>query len=193
MSAVLRLPPRRMTVTEFLAWDPDDGTGAVWQLRDGEPEMMAPGGDAHGSIQTEIVRLLENHCVARGHCRAVTTPGVIPRLRSDENMLVPDVGVTCSPPSGGKSIPDPVLLVEVLSPSNEAQTRANIWAYTTIPSVREIWVVSSWDVRAEVFWLRPDGTWPERPDLIGPEDELRAESIGFAVPLKAIYRTSGLI
>jgi Uma2 family endonuclease len=193
MSAALKPPPRHMTVAEFLAWDPDDGTGALWQLRDGEPEMMAPGGDAHGSIQTEIVRLLENHCVARGHCRAVTTPGVIPRLRSDENMLIPDVGVTCSPPSGGKSIPDPVLLVEVLSPSNEAQTRANIWAYTTIPSVREIWVVSSWDVRAEVVRLRPDGTWPERPDLIGPADELRAESIGFAVPLKAIYRTSGLI
>jgi Uma2 family endonuclease len=94
---------------------------------------------------------------------------------------------------GRKSVPDPVLLVEVLSPSNEAQTRANIWAYTTIPSVREIWVISSWDVRADVFRLLPDGTWPERPDLIGPEDELRAESIGFAVPLKAIYRTSGLI
>jgi hypothetical protein len=30
--------------------------------------------------------------------------------------------------------------------------------------------------------LRPDGTWPERPDLIGPEDELGAQSIGFAVP-----------
>ena len=31
-----------MTVAEFLQWEPDDRSGALWQLRDGEPEMMAP-------------------------------------------------------------------------------------------------------------------------------------------------------
>ena len=60
-------------------------------------------------------------------------------------------------------VPDPVLLIEILSPSNEAQTRANIWAYTTIPSVREILAVHSTRIEAELLRRNPDGSWPEEP------------------------------
>jgi Uma2 family endonuclease len=183
----------RMTVAEFLDWNPEDGTGALWQLRDGEPEMMAPASDAHGSIQGELYRLIENHLVAReSRCRSVVTPGVVPRVRSDRNMLVPDIGITCSPPSGGKSLPDPVILIEVLSPSNEAETRANVWAYTTIPSVREILIVFSAEIGAETLRRRADGSWPGQPELIPPEGELRLATIGFTAPLREAYRTSGL-
>ena len=51
---------------------------------------------------------------------------------------------------------DPVLLVEILSPSNRAETWTNVWAYTTIPSVREILVLHSLRIRAEL--LRRDDT-----------------------------------
>jgi hypothetical protein len=54
MSVVLKLPPHHMTVSEFLCWTSDEGTGALWQLRDGEPIMMAPALDVHGSIQNEL-------------------------------------------------------------------------------------------------------------------------------------------
>lgn len=182
-----------MTVEEFLSWASTDGTGALWQLRDGEPEMMAPTTDAHGSIQSELSYLIIAHLRARGSpCRAVTAPGVIPRIRSDRNMLIPDLGVTCTPPSGSRAIPEPVALIEILSPSNEQQTWANIWAYTTIPTVLEILVLSSTEVRAEVLRRRPDGTWPEQPDPVGPGGELRIESIGFAAPLTAAYATTSL-
>jgi Uma2 family endonuclease len=45
MSTALKTPWHRMTVAEFLDWDSGDRTGALWQLRDGEPEMMAPASD----------------------------------------------------------------------------------------------------------------------------------------------------
>ena len=196
MVAALKLPPRRMTVDEFLSWDPEDGTGALWQLRDGEPEMMAPATDAHGSIQSELSFLVIAHLRAcGGRCRVVANPGVVPRVRSDRNMLIPDLGITCAPPSTGRAIPEPVVLIEILSPSNEAETRANLWAYTTIPSVAEIAVLGSTEVSAEVLRRRPDGTWPERPerpDAVGPGGELRFESIGFAAPLTAAYATTPL-
>ena len=192
MVAIRKLP-HRMTVAEFLDWNPEDGTGALWQLRDGEPEMMAPASDAHGSIQGELHRLIENHLVVRGkRCRSVVTPGVIPRVRSDRNLLIPDLGITCSPPSGGKSMPDPVVLIEVLSPSNEAETRANVWAYTTIPSVQEILIVFSTEIGAEILRRRADGSWPDQPEFIGPAEELRLEAIGFTARLRDAYRTSGL-
>lgn len=193
MVAALKLPPRRMTVDEFLSWDPEDGTGALWQLRDGEPEMMAPATDAHGSIQSELSYLVIAHLRVSGiRCRAVANPGVVPRVRSDRNMLVPDIGITCAPPSMGRALTEPVVLIEILSPSNEAETRANVWAYTTIPSVAEIVVLRSAEMAAEVLRRRPDGSWPERPEDVGPGGELRLESIGFAAPLAAAYATTPL-
>ena len=85
----------RTTVAEFLAW-PADLPGAAWQLIDGEPVAMAPASEAHGSIQSEISRLLGNHLLERGlPCRVVTMPGVTPRVRADWNVRVPDLAATC--------------------------------------------------------------------------------------------------
>ena len=99
MSTGLRMPPR-MTVAEFLEWEPDDRSGALWQLRDGEPDMMAPASDPHGSIQSELTYLITAHFRATARpCRIVTAPGVVPSRRSEENCLVPDLGITC-PPDG---------------------------------------------------------------------------------------------
>lgn len=191
MALALKLPPHHMTLSEFLSWTSDDSTGSLWQLRDGEPVMMAPASDVHGSIQNELSYRITAHLRAQNsRCRSVTTPGVIPRVRSDRNMLIPDIGVTCAPPSAGPSIPEPVALIEILSPSNEAETRANVWAYTTIPSVAEIVILNSTQIGAEVLRRRLDGSWPEQPDSLGPEGEIRLESIGFAMPLRAAYATT---
>ena len=144
-----------MTVDEFLVWDADDLTGRRWQLIDGEPVLMAPAADIHGTIQAEVSRLLGNHLVAVGsRCRVVDAPGIVPRIRANENFRVPDLGVTCAPPSGESMVPDPVLLIEILSPSNETKTRSNIWTYTTIPNLQEILAIRS--TRMEVERLRRD-------------------------------------
>jgi hypothetical protein len=60
-----------------------------------------------------------------------------------------------------KQAPTRMTLTEFLSPGNGAQTRANIWAYTTIPSVREILAVNSTRIEAELLRRNADGTWPE--------------------------------
>lgn len=71
MVAMRNRLPTRMTVGEFLVWDADDVTGRRWQLIDGEPVLMAPAADVHGSIQAELARLLGNHLLAVG-TRAVS-------------------------------------------------------------------------------------------------------------------------
>jgi Uma2 family endonuclease len=193
MVALRKPVPTRMTLDEFLAWDPGDEGMSTWQLMDGEPVAMAPGSDAHGAIQSEIARLLGNHLLDRQiACRVITEPGVVPRVRSAQNYRVPDLGVTCAPPSNALMVQDPVILIEVLSPSNETDSRANIWAYTTIPSVREILAVRSTRIEAELLIRDPDGNWPAEPVIIGPDGEVTLPSIGFAVPLAALYRTTAL-
>lgn len=187
-----RLPPR-MTVDEFLVWDSDDITGRRWQLIDGEPMLMAPAAEVHGRIHAELIRLLGNHLLAVGSgCSVVDSPGIVPRVRAKENFRVPDLGVTCAPPSGGVMMPEPILLIEILSPSNEAKTRNNIWAYCTIPSVREIMAVRGTRMEVELLRRDADGNWPEIAVLLRPPDLLELPSIGFQTPVADLYRNSGL-
>jgi hypothetical protein len=58
--------------------------------------------------------------------------------------------------------------VEILSPSNQAET----WA--------------------ELLRRNSDGTWPEMPATIGAGGELGLACINFSAPLAAFYRTTRL-
>ena len=108
MVALRKRRPSPMTVDEFLRWDADDLTGRRWQLVDGEPVLMAPAADVHSRIQAELVRLLGNHLLASGRpCTVVDAPGIVPKVRANENFRIPDLGVTCAPPSGQVMVPDP--------------------------------------------------------------------------------------
>src|SRR4029077_8000099 len=140
MGAIAKIPVR-MTVAEFLVWDARDGR--LWQLVDGEPQAMAPASRTHGAIQAELCRLVADHLSARASlCRVLANPGIVPRVQAEHNVRIPDLAVICSDYEAEESvIADPALIVEILSPSNEAESWANVWAYTTIPSVREIVVL----------------------------------------------------
>ncbi len=193
-SALRRELPHHMTVADFLDW-PGDGEGGRYQLIEGELRAMAPGAtDTHGTIQAKLVTALGRHLDdTNSLCRVVIEPAIVPRLRAGFNLRVPDLGVTCAPNRAGRiEMPDPVLLIEVLSPGNANDTRANVWAYATIPSVREILLVHSTQVQAELLRRGDDGAWPERATLIGAADVLRLESIGFAAPLIELYARTHL-
>jgi Uma2 family endonuclease len=193
MVALRKRMPTRMTLDEFLAWDSGDLTGRRWQLVDGEPVLMAPATDAHGAIQNELGSLLRNHLLAMGMpCRVISAPGIVPRVRSNENFRIPDLGVSCAPPSGKVMTDDPLLLVEILSPGNEAKTRSNIWTYTTIPSVQEILAVRSTRMEIELLRRAADGNWPDSPVIVTAPDRLELAGIGFIVSVADIYRTAGL-
>jgi Uma2 family endonuclease len=157
MSATLTTP-RHMTVAEFLEWEPPGNTGALWQLHDGEPKMMAPASDRHGSIQAELAYLFTTHLRATARlCRVVIVPGVVPAERSEDNCLVPDLGATSAPPTDARLMDQPLVLIEILSPTNVSKTRANVRAYQTIPGVAEILVVHASVIAAEVLRRTPDG------------------------------------
>jgi Uma2 family endonuclease len=183
--------PDMLTVDAFLAWDAP--MGSVWQLVDGRPQAMAPASPAHGAIQAKAGALIDSHLTAGSSpCFVVTTPGVVPRVQSDINMRVPDLAVTCSPSlPGDKALRDPVLIIEILSPSNRAETWMNVWSYTTIPSVQEILVLHSERIGADLLRRGADGTWPERP-LAVEDGDLTLDSIGYARPIAAFYRNTWL-
>jgi Uma2 family endonuclease len=188
---VLAKIPVRMTVSEFLKWDSDDGHR--YELVDGEPRAMAPASTIHGFLQNELGRLIGNHLLDKASgCEVVANPGIVPRLLSDHNVRIPDLAVTCSPLVVGQAtLADPVLLIEILSPSNQAKTWTNVWAYTSILSVQEILVLRADRIAAELLRRSPQGEWPDRPIAITAGD-LMLESIGFRVALTDLYARTGL-
>ena len=154
---------------------------------------MAPATETHAALQAEIGRRIANHLIDKGgNCRLLSQPGIVPRIRSDRNFRIPDLGVTCAPPADGLMVPDPILLIEILSPRDEAQTRASIWAYTTIPTVQEILAVNSTRIEAELLRRGADGNWPGEPLTVTGADALALLSIGFSAPLAGLYRTTAL-
>lgn len=182
-----------MSVAEFLAWDaPAPGP---WQLVDGEPQAMAPASRTHGAIQAELGSLIRNHLAERGSpCAVISAPGVIPRVQSETNFRIPDLAVACSGYDVEETaLSEPVLLIEILSPSNQAETWTNVWAYTTIPSVQEILIVKTATIGAEILRRAADGSWPDRPSPIDAGGDLALESIDFRVALSALYRTTRLV
>ncbi len=83
---------------------------------------------------------------------------------------------------------DPVLIVEILSPSNRAETWANVWAHTSLPSVQEIPIPSSSEIRADLLRRDAHANWPDVPAAL-TEGNPALASIGPTVPLASLYRT----
>ena len=180
-----------MTVEEFLDW-PGDGSRQKFELVDGEPRAMAPASVSPGIIQANIAGILRSH-LSGSRCYVVVEPGIIPRVRSDANMRVPDLAVSCEVPDRGqRALTEPTLVVEILSPGNEAETRENVWAYTTIPTVREILLIRSTRIAAELLRRDADGSWPSNPQPIEADGPLFLESLDFSCPLAAIYENTHL-
>ncbi len=175
-----------MTVDEFLVW-PGDGLNRSHALIDGVPLAMNPAALAHGLIAGELTILIGVHLrAARPHCRILVEPGVRPRAGSANNVRIPDLAVACGP-LGDRLLANPLLLIEILSPSNLRETREAVRACLTIPSLREVLVVDSEAIGAELLTRLSDGLWPEDPTRMGPGDDLMLDSIGLRVPLAALY------
>jgi Uma2 family endonuclease len=149
--------PVRMSVDEFLNWD--SGDFVRYELVDGEPRAMAPTNRTRGARHSELDSLIRNHLRAKGSpCDVVIAPGVIPHMFAEHNMRVPDLGVTGTPYETEQAVlPEPVLLVEILSPTNQPKTRTNVWTCTSIPSVQEILVLRTDQIAAELLRRSADG------------------------------------
>lgn len=152
-----------MTVEEFLDW-PGEGHAGKVELVDGVVRATAPPSQTHGTIQANLAALLHTHLRRRGgHCRVITEAPVVPRFKSENNARVPDLVVECAPPSRSRVLERPTLIIEVMSPTNVDETWESIRAVANLPSVVEVMVVYSTEVRVETFQKDGQGGWPDGP------------------------------
>lgn len=116
--------------------------------------------------------------------RVECTPG--------EYYTHPDLSIAPSPPDikpfrGTATLRNPVVIVEVLSPSTEAIDRGEKFIeYTKIASLREYLLVSQNAAQVERWSRGSDGQWT--PSVVtGLKTELRIDSIECSLPMSEIY------
>lgn len=174
-------PARKLwTLDEFLAFD--DGTDIRYELLDGQIVPMAPASDVHGALVMRLGRHIGN--ALRPGCEVVAEAGIVPPERAD-SWYVADLAVTCAGLTGQRFIAEPILIVEVLSPSTAATDRdRKLPDYRTIPSLQDILVVSSTEPRIEHFRREPDG-WKVR-DLRG-DGTLRLGTLDLTIDVGELY------
>ena len=176
-----------MTADQFMDWDGGGLLGKL-ELVNGEVRAMSPASGTHSLIQANLAFLIGNHLRAQKlPCRVGTEAPVQPQMHANDNVRAPDLAVTCAPPSASKIFPDPVLIVEVLSPSNQKETWDSIYAMSTIPALAEIAVVDSESVRIEVFRRGKDGSWPKSGEVFEAGGTVQLTSLSAELPVSEIY------
>ena len=188
MSAADQLPGA-MTVVEFLAWNPRDSD--QWQLIDGTARDGPGRAATRGYPERSRPADRQSPAELRPHWRVVTEPGIQPKVRANLNIRVPDLAVTCASwQPDDRLLHEPLVVIEILSPSNEAETWGNVWSHVTIPSVREILVLHTAEIRADLLRRDEDGAWPDNPLTLTTGDAVTLQSIDFTAPITAFYRTA---
>ena len=175
---------RGMTVDEFLRWE--DGTDTRYELVGGLVVAMAPPAPAHGILAVRLGGLIDAALRSRRPCNAQSEAGIV-RPDRDDTCYVADLAVTCEPlTAADRLIRNPVLIVEVLSPSTAAFDRqTKIADYRRIPSVQEILLIDSASAFAEI--LRRDGERWITEIVQGPSATLSLVAVPMTVAMAELY------
>jgi Uma2 family endonuclease len=173
---------KRITVDEFLNWDGDPNRR--YELVAGVIVAMTPPHPAHGAIVTKTGAALTNGLKAP--CQAISEAGIRFSWRSDAYYQA-DLAVTCTPLTKGDwAVPNPIVIVEVFSPSTMAHDKAvKLIDYRHIPSVKAILFIASEEKRVEL-WRRGTDLWTVVELEAGGIIPL-SDVIGFDIPVEALY------
>lgn len=153
---------------------------------DGALYAMAGASDRHGAVTLAFGSALFNHLPAQ--C-SVFTQDMKLRIKAEKAMLFyyPDVLVTCSATDRADRCfrEQPILIVEVLSPSTERVDRTEKFdAYRRVPSLQE-YVLADQDMpKVEMFRRR--AAWAR--EEFYPEDSFTLESAVLDLMVAQVYR-----
>jgi Uma2 family endonuclease len=190
MSALAKLDrsgPSPMTVIEFDVFLDGKDDPRLFELVDGAIVMMSNPTETHNQIANNINAPLKL-AMDKRRCRTYISDMRVQRTdrATDTDKTRPDIVVRCGPNTGKTFITDPLVIVEVLSPSTMDIDRGpKLEFYKSLHTTSHIAIVYQ-DQRRIEHYRRTDTGW-ERLVLSQPEDLLHFDSVGFHMTLDAVY------
>jgi Uma2 family endonuclease len=144
-----------MSVDDFLEWA--SAREGKFELLDGQPVAMSPERVRHTGAKTETYAALRGAIRRAGlPCRAYVG-GITVRIGHDSAFMA-DVLVACPPPPpDAVDIDNPLIVVEVLSPSTSGIDQSvKLEAYLSLPSLAHYLVLDPVR-RVVIHYARQDG------------------------------------
>lgn len=174
-------PARKLwSLDEFLAFD--DGTDTRYELFGGEIVAMTPPSDTHSVLAGRLAVVIGGKL--RRPCDIALEAGVTLPDRSNTYYQA-DLVISCAPRTGEPVVSEPIVIVEILSPSTATTDRGRkLPDYREIPSVKEILLVSSTERHVE-YWRRAAGEWTVRE--LRDEGSIQLQSFEITIGLTALY------
>jgi len=178
---------QRMTVQQFLDWLDEGPEGVRYELVAGEVVAMAPERAAHARLKAEVWLALRQSIRSTGlDCEALPD-GMTVKI-DEHTAYEPDAVVHCGMrlPDDALLVPEPVIVVEVLSPTTKAyDAGAKLAGYFRLSSVRHYLLVRT-EQRTVVHHRRDErGAIETR---IVTSGALQLDPPGLALDLDQIYR-----
>lgn len=186
MSAQLK--PLYFTIEEYFGLE--QSSDRRFEYRDGDIVLMSGGTRQHGEISRNLVRHLANR-LAAGRCRvygsdtAVLVPAAPPYRYPDVSIVRGEAAFR--PINHLDALVNPVVLIEVLSPSSETYDHGTKFeSYKSVPAFTEYLLIAQDRPHITTRTKQPDDSWVER--TINDRDAvLHLNTINCELPLREIY------
>ncbi|MFW5835179.1 MAG: Uma2 family endonuclease [Pseudomonadota bacterium] len=177
--------PKRMTVDEFLTWAMTQP--GRYELVDGEVVAISPERVGHGVVKAAVWLALKRGIEAAGLTCEALPDGMTVRI-DERTTYEPDALVRCGKPldRAAVEIPDPLVIVEVLSPSTQAvDLGGKLEGYFRVASVRHYLIVKLATRSVIHFRRADDGTL--RTSILAETAALTLDPPGLEVPVASFF------
>jgi Uma2 family endonuclease len=180
---------RKFSIEEYI--ELEQSSEERYEYFVGEVFAMAGGSLEHAIIATNIAGSLNNKLSGK-NCRAINSDMRV-KVPADPPYRYPDVTVVCGEPItekylGQVMLVNPVLLVEVLSPTTKDYDKdEKFLGYQSIASFQEYLLVAQERSHVTRYVRQADNQWV-RSDFIGLDSAVEVKSLGVTLPLSEIYQ-----
>jgi Uma2 family endonuclease len=174
-----------MSLDEFLAWEREQPESH--EYADGVIKMMTGDSLDHSTIASNLWtacrdRLRGNACRPfRGDTKVI----------ANNSVRYPDLSVTCTSVRGNDDVVlEPVLVVEVISPSTEREDRGRKkFDYFATPSIQQYAIIEQDERRIDLY-TRAGDRWAN--EVVTGDATLKFSCIGVEISLDTIYEDTDL-
>ncbi len=191
--ATVLTPERLITVEEY--FELEVHSDRKHEFYGGRVSVMTGGSDNHIDICWNLSGLL--HVLLKNKPFKGFGNDMRVEVVPNKFYCYPDFSVASNPPQrkkkrGTSILLNPVLIIEVLSPSTEAVDRGEKFTqYTKMPSLQEYLLVSQDRPQVERWFRDAQGQW-NIVVTAGLDSSLTLESIQCTLPMKEIYNDVSL-